>query len=101
MRCVECNSEEMYLTVSFAKSIKVNQKGGGPVMSGVKIGQADIKHAWFHDNLGNKKEILGPYECGECSTPHFYVPGANPATRKGDYEEALELGASAFMKGES
>lgn len=90
LRCLECESDQLFGKITIVKSIPMAQKGGGFNMAGQKITQAEIKKQWSHKLTGDTKTVRGPIYCAECGVEHYYVPGAVPALRQGSYDEAVE-----------
>jgi hypothetical protein len=59
VRCVECNSDELYGKAVLVKMYRIAGKGGGIITSGEGqgISRSDAKKQWQHDLTGEKKEV--------------------------------------------
>jgi hypothetical protein len=67
-------------------------------MSGEKIKQSEIKDIWDKDHTKeNDRIIRGPIVCPSCDQAHYYIKGAVPALRLGQYEEAKSVGVEGLL----
>ena len=87
--------------MTLTKAMPLADKAGTVKVSGVKVGQVDLKLAW--DTTAGvdgspEKEIRGPIMCAECESEHYYVTDSKDPLRLGSYKEALAAGIEQLRR---
>lgn len=92
LKCLACGGN-LVAIVTLTKAMPLAGRNGTVLLSGVKIGQIDMKQAW--DYVGPyegaaPRKIKGPIHCEECEEEHYYIVGDKKPLRLGDVATARE-----------
>ena len=105
MKCKACEHPELKARITLTRDVPLAARGGNIKVGGIKVSQLDLKETWETEPLKDgscsiqERVIRGPIFCSACNAEHFYVVGAKDPLFLGGYEEAVELGVSAFLEG--
>lgn len=101
MKCKSCDAEKLFAKIGIQRDVPLAARGGAVKVGGIKVSQLDLKEAWENDMSSGEavpRVLRGPILCGGCGAEHFYVVGAKEPLLLGSYDEAIELGAEAFLE---
>jgi len=99
MKCVCCNSDDLFGKVTLSIGLEITKRGGSVKVGGSKISQLDMKDAWNKGNGCVPATIRGPILCADCGTEMFYVVGAPSNPYEGSHIDADVVGGDHFVNG--
>lgn len=91
MRCNNCKSENLFGDINVRILLPLAKKGGNILTAGYVVTQKMVM-AWWLEEGGADRLMLGPILCADCTEEHTYFKGLTPALRRVPYAEAVRYG---------
>lgn len=91
MRCTNCKSENLFGDINIRILLPMAKKGGNILTAGYVVTQKMVMAWWLEEN-GAEKQILGPVLCADCGEEHTYFKGLTPALRRVLHADAVRYG---------